>query len=284
MKLPLIVVLVLILAGAGGYYYFFILSPRQYAEAVLELKQEFDEGGKVLFQSDIGGRFDYKGALDTVVKRRAFLEEASAKISKLSPPLFNTELREFRKDWLASVEGYQAANADAGARAKFLVGFSDIGFFIEPNPKPPLDEKTAYARDMQAFFEKTFGGLKAAMSEAAKAEESPKINDEAEFEKLKSMWAETGPALDIMLDFMRAQDSDAKPAGYSPKGFTTKQQYDASEKVIKFGDALKKVLESNTAYDILAYRFFEGLDEKVTKPAEQVRRDMEDLRTQYAGQ
>lgn len=280
MKFVLVIIVLIVAASGVGYYYFFILGPQQYAEAVLELKQEFDEDGKVLFQSDIGGRFDYRGALDALAKRRAFLEGAGSKISQLSPPLFNTEFQKFHKIWLASVDGYKAANADAEARAKFLEGFSDLGFLFEPNPKLPLDEKTAYVRDMQAFFEKTFGGLKDAMNEAIKVE-SPKINNEAEFEKLQSFWVEAGPALDIMLDFMRAQDSNAKLAGYSPKGFTSKQQYDASDKVTKFGDALKKVLEANTAYDILAYRFFEGLDEKVTKPVERVERVLEKLKERH---
>lgn len=279
MKLISILVLVLILAGGGGYYYFFILEPQQYVKAVLGLKKEFDENGKVLSKSDIGGQYDYEGALDILDVRKKFLKDAREKFLLLSPPYFDKGFREFREEYLNTLAGYELANADAEARAKFLVRFSGLGFLLETNPKPPFDEKTAYVRDLQAFFEKTFGSLKEAMNEAVKAK-SPKINGEAEFEKLKSLWVEAWPALDLMLNFIRVQDPNAKLAGYSPKG-STRQQQEASDKMSKFGEALKKVLAVNTAYDILAYRFYEGFEEKISRPSEQVEKALEKLKEQY---
>lgn len=281
MKLIGIFITLCALAGAGGYYYFFVVEPQRYVAAVSELKRALDEDAEVLTESDIGGQFDYRGALDIVLARHAFLEKAQQRIGALRLPSLHKETQEFHVRWRAVFEGYREANADAEERAKLLAGFSDIGFLLEKNPKLPFEEKTAYVRDMQSFFEKTFGGLKKTMEEVMRAD-APPVNDAAQFEIVKSLWAEAGPALDIMLGFLRAQDSNAKLAGYSPRGFTSKRQYDASAHVTKFGEALKKFLEQNTAYDILAYRYFEEFDEKVAKPAEQTESTLEVLEAKYA--
>lgn len=280
MKLIGAFIILCVLAGAGGYYYFFVVEPQRYVAAVLELKQALDADAKVLTQSDVSGQFDYRGALDILSARHAFLEKARKQVIALKQPLFDKGAREFHQQWRAVFEGYREANADAEERAKLLAGFSDLGFLLEKNPKPPLDEKTAYVRDLQSFFEKIFGGLKNTMEEVVRAE-APSVNDAAQFEIVKLLWAEAGPALDSTLAFIRAQDSSAKLAGYSPRG-STRQQQEASEKVTKFGEVLKKFLEQNTAYDILAYRYFEGFDEKVAKPVEQVANMSGILETKYA--
>lgn len=279
MKLISVLILVLILAGGGGYYYFFVLEPQNYVRAVSELKKGFDEGGRVLSKSDIDGQYDYDGALDILVLRTKFLKDAREKFLLAPLPYFDKEFRGFREDYLNTLLSYELANDDAERRASFLVGFSDLGFLLETNPKPPFDEKTAYIRDLQAFFEKTFGSLKKAMDGAAEGK-APKLNGEVEFSELKSLWKEARPAVDITLNFIRAQDSSARIAGYSPKG-QTRQADEANQKMSKFGNALKKVLAANTAYDILAYRFFEGFDEKVTKPKDHANAALEKLRAKY---
>lgn len=271
--------LIVLLVGSGAYYYFFIWEPQNFVSAALELKQRIDLDGQVLTQSDIKGQYDYKGALDTLAVRRHYLEASRDNILKLKTPSFNQEIQDFHKSWLAAVEGHLMANADAEERVKLLAGFSEIGFLLEKDPKPPLDEKTARVRDMQEFLEKIFGGLKQAMHEAIQVKE-PRINGENEFSELKPLWVKTEPALDIMLSFIRAQDSDAKLAGYSPKG-STRQPQEASENITKFGDALKKLLEQNTAYDILAYRYFDGFDQKVIKPNQGVDSALEKLKEKH---
>lgn len=280
MRLVGILVLVLILAGGGGYYYFFILEPQNYLKAVLEFKRGFDEKSAVLSKADIDGRTDYQGALKVLGEREQFIKDSKDKFSKIPLPYFGEDFREFRKIFLGALDGHELANQDARARAKLLASFSDLGNLIDPDQKPPFNEKTAYVRDLQAYFEKTFGNLKKAMNDTLKVK-APKINGEAEFEKLKSLWVDTEPALDITLSFVRAQNPNAKLAGYSPAGQTRRFQ-EASEKVTKFGEALKKILESNTTYDILAHRFFEGLDAKVLKPNSDATKALEVLKSKYA--
>lgn len=121
-------IILCVLAGAGGYYYFFIVEPQQYVAAVFELKRTLDEEGGVLTKSDIAGQFDYRGALDIVLARAAFLEKAQQRIEAVRPSSFHKETQKFHARWRTVFEGYREANTDAEARAKLLTGFSDLGF------------------------------------------------------------------------------------------------------------------------------------------------------------
>lgn len=280
MKVILVVLFLVVLAGGAGYYYFFIFEPQNYVKAVLEVKKELDEGGKVLTKSDIDGKYDYEGAIDILDARNKFLKDARDKFSQIALPYISEEFKGFREDYLNALSGYELANDDAMSRAKLLLGFSDLGILIDPSEKPPFDEKTAYVRDFQHYFEKIIGSLKKAMNAPSSVAE-PEFKGAISWKELKSLWTDTAPSADIMLNFVRMQDPKAKLAGYEPKGSTRTFQ-EASEKTSKFGEVLKKFLDANTAYDILAYRFFEGLDTKVTKPQERASKALGALKTKYA--
>lgn len=268
----IITVVLLFLFGGGGYYYFEIYQPSQYVKAVIpiydELRSQPMGGGNPT------GSDDYEDILIILDQYQASLTQINVKLSKLKPspiktiPSFLTNAKEsqqIQEDFTKILEEFISKIAKAKNQAQLMIKAKELILLLRPDltvypplavpagqgtPSPP---PPSTAGEFLTVWEERVPKAKVVAKDFFS---EPQDLGDVSFDELKSLWQETEQGFDVILSFLKKQDSNL-PLRDAQKLVPQNEKvlFDKVDKIDEFLPKLESVLIRNSAENILRTQF-----------------------------
>ncbi|MBI2034790.1 MAG: hypothetical protein HYT11_03615 [Candidatus Levybacteria bacterium] len=267
-----IVAVLLLFSVFGSYYYLEIYQPNQYAKKVIPIYDEITSN-----QMGIGnnqGSNTYEDVLIFLDQYQAFLTQAKVKVATLKPSplktapsfLANTKRsQQIQEDFTRILEFFIDNISAAKTQVQFMVKAKELFLLLRPDltaypPKAelagqgtPLPPPPSTAGEFLTVWEPRISKAKIIAQELF---DEPQDVQGIDLEELKSLWQETEEGLDVLLPFLRKQDSKLSMSEVQkliPEG--EKALFAKVDKIDEFRPKLENVLIRNSGENILRYQF-----------------------------
>ena len=275
-------VLLLALLGGGGYYYYFeIFQPTQYATKIVPLYEKLASSGLKPVASEIPDDKDYNKALEILAKKKQEFTQAQQALSVVLPP---KKMVSLQQDFKSFLEMNIGAINDAEKRANFLIGASELNETFKKLSQPELGQmqKMTKVSDIQKFFQERISKIQLAGKETFK-EDLPEFNATSS-QELKSSWDKTNEGLDFVLKLILSVNPNLSieelGRSFSPAENQKAQQ--AFSNVTEFAELLEEIINQNSAYDILSFRYFKDFSQiEMAEKSSKLYQALQTLKSQY---
>lgn len=238
----------------GGYWYFGAYMPKAYAQSVVPVFLEWQNGMLENFNKASGlfeerGAYDYSRVLVILRAHEEFLAREREKLAVLKPPPFGVAA-EFHHRFLAFLDRTSEIVRETKKRGEFLAGAKEYRDTILELHDSPWKGRPATAQEMLHLYETEKQKVKRIFSRIFNEEVAGL--QEISFSQLKTAWEAGESGYDILVAVLKRQDQNAPLASY-PR--VSSEEESMIKKYMAFADLLKETIRVNTAYNLLDSRF-----------------------------
>lgn len=267
----IVVAVLLLLFDAGGYYYLEIYQPAQYSKAVIPI---YDEIRTQQVEMNFKGGGDYEGAVATLDQYETSFTNWRNQLRVLNPspiskpPSFLTNAQrsqQIQEDFTKILDFFISNIADTKQKVHFMIKAKDLFLLLKPDlteypPKAvptgqgiPLPPPPNTAGEFLAVWEVRVPKAKLVAQDLFN---EPQDLGDVSFDELKSLWQETEQGFDVIIPFLKKQDSNL-PLRDAQKLVpeSDKSVFAKVDKIDEFLPKLENVLIRNNAENILMYQF-----------------------------
>lgn len=248
LKKVLLLILLFLLLVAGGGFFFLVYQPQAYAKSVVSLFEEFQKKIQDLDAPTDPSLSESQRAEETLRRITTLKEETAAtkeKLSKLFPPLFG-EGKQIHEDFTFLLNALSFGVEKAQEKLTYLSKVLKVVSIFEPEGEtiPLADPQNPKVSDYQNFFNGAIEQVEQLTPEILTQE--PPAEAGVSLGELKNAWQEAEPATAIFLNWINSFDPNRSLSEVSAEFSSLPPEVEqATEKITKFLDLLKKILEGS---------------------------------------